>query len=309
MRQLGKIGIDIHKKERPQIPESVGLAIGFALLLLLAVGLLFAPNSVAFERLSIMLLILLLVTLIGIYDDFKTLSGVMKPGILVIISLPILFWQVGDPRPMLPIVGHVRLTVVYYFMAVLVVSVTSNASNMLDVLNGTMSGTGIIIAATAFLTSFIIPLDPTSDFIVKYGSLTLLGALAGFWWFNKYPAKVFAGDTGSLVVGAMIGLLAIYGEIEFVLIVALLIHIMNSFSILGSIGGLVERRQMKARPVEVRDGIIYPNKDPEAPLTLVRLLVARRPKTEREIIKDFYLLVGYTAVLALVTAFVIKVSL
>ncbi len=306
MRKIGKVGRDIHKPDLPEVPESVGL--GYILVFFGAIvgGYFLAPNELARERLGIFALILFLVVLVGLYDDFKTLSAIMKPGILVIISLPVVIFQVADPKPVLPFIGPVRITLVYWIVATFVVAITSNASNMLDVLNGSMSGTSIMIAVTAFIASYIVPLDSTSQFVARYGSLTLTGALIGFWWFNRYPAKVFAGDTGSLGTGAAIGLIAIYGKLEFVLIVALLVHIMNSFSIITSIGGLRERREIKARPVSVKNGVIHPSTDKKAPITLVRLLVAAKPKTEDEIVKDIYMLVFYTCLLAIITAFLIR---
>lgn len=306
MRSIGKVGRDIHKPDLPEVPESVGLGYILVFFLAITVGYFLAPDELARDRLAIFALILFLVMLVGLYDDFKTLSAIMKPGILVVISLPVIIFQVADPKPVLPFIGPVRITLIYWIVATFVVAITSNASNMLDVLNGSMSGTSIMIALTAFIASYIVPLDSTSQFVARYGSLTMAGALIGFWWFNRYPAKVFAGDTGSLGTGAAIGLIAIYGKLEFVLIVALLVHIMNSFSIITSIGGLRERRDIKSRPVTVKDGVISASTDKKAPITLVRLLVARKSKTEDEIVKDIYILVLYTCILALITAFLIR---
>ncbi len=306
MRRIGKVGTDIHKASRPEIPESVGLAYILVFLAALVASLLFAPDELTKNRIGIMVLIMSLVIAVGLYDDFMTLSAILKPGILVLISLPIVIFQYADPKPVLPFVGPVRITIVYWAVAVFVVAITSNASNMLDVLNGSMSGTSILIGITAFVASFIVPLTASQQFIARYASLALIGSLVGFWWFNRYPAKVFAGDTGSLGTGAAIGLIAIYGKLEFVLIVALLVHIMNSFSILSSIGGLKERREIRSRPTIVKDGNIHASKDPKAPITLVRLLVAARPKTEREIVNDIYIQVGFSCILAIITAFLIR---
>ena len=309
MRSRGKIGKDIHKVDTPEIPESVGLAVAISILALLIIGLFFGLNQVIINRLLIMIVIMLAVTVVGIVDDFRPLSGILKPGIIMIISIPIAIFQVADPYPAIPIVGEVRITIVYWAIAILVVAVTSNASNMIDVLNGSMSGSFLLIAATGFIATFIVPLNPDSVFIARYGSLVLFGSLFGFWIFNRYPAKVFAGDTGSLATGAMIGLIAIYGELEFVLIVAMLPLILNSFSIIGSIGGLKERREMRARPVTVKDGIIYPSEDMKGPITLVRLIVADGEKNEKEIVNQILKVVGYSCILALISALMIRGSL
>ncbi len=307
MRSRGKIGIDIHKPERPEVPESVGLSIAVTTIAMLLLGIALTTDLVR-ERLLVMILIVVSVTIVGLIDDFRPLSAIAKPGIIMVLSIPIAIFQYADPYPALPIVGEVRITIIYWVIAVMVVSVTSNASNMIDVLNGSMSGSFIIISATALVASFIVPLSPESEFIARYGSLVLLGALGGFWVFNRYPAKVFAGDTGSLVTGAMIGLIAIYGELEFVLIVAMLPLILNSFSIIGSIGGLKERREMKARPVKVEEGMIHASKDMNAPITLVRLIVANGAKNEKDIVTSILKLVAFSCVLAIVSAVMIRGS-
>lgn len=319
MVSIGKTGKDIFKKEKPEIPESGGIAFMFIFLLLLIVSILVIPNVAVRNKLIISLLILIIVTVIGLVDDFKGLSAKMKPLLLVIAALPVFFFRtiggvpVASPNPVLPFVGPAQLTVVYWGLAIFVIAVPSNASNMLDVMNGVMSGSGLLILITAFLSTFIIPLDgkiftEDSIYYTRLVSMIMIGALLGFWWFNRFPAKIFAGDTGSLGVGATIGLVAIYGQIEFILIVALLVHIMNSFSIISSVGGLRERSEMRERPVKVEDGIIYASKHPSAPITMVRLLVARGPTVEKKVIRQLILLVGFSCVLSLISAYLIRVE-
>ncbi len=315
MRSIGKIGHDVHKVDRPEVPESGGIGFMVIYLILLLVGIFIAPNTISKYRLAVMLTVLTLVTLLGLYDDFRQLSAIMKPGLLVILSLPVLIFQkIGDevlvsPTPILPFIGETRLSIAYWFLAVFVVSVPSNASNMLDVMNGSMSGSGMLISLTAFIASFIIPLDEESLFIGRYASLTLFAVLFGFWIYNRYPAKIFAGDTGSLGTGAAIGLIAIYGRIEFVMVVALLVHIMNSFSILSSLKGLRERHDIQERPVKVIDGVVHASADEKAPITLVRLLVAIKPLNEKEIVNRILSLVFFVCVLALITAYIMRRSI
>ncbi|OLS23305.1 MAG: putative undecaprenyl-phosphate N-acetylglucosaminyl 1-phosphate transferase [Candidatus Heimdallarchaeota archaeon LC_2] len=315
MMSKGKFGKDVHKKDLPEIPEAGGISFMLVYLVLLFIGIYIAPTQLARYRMTIILFILFLVTLLGLYDDFYRLSALAKPGILVILSLPIVLFneyngiQIANPSPALPFVGYTRLDIVYWGLAIFVVAIPSNASNMLDVMNGVMAGSGILISLTAFIVTYIIPLSESAIFVARYTSLTLAAVLFGFWIFNKYPARIFAGDTGSLGAGAAIGLIAIYGEIEFVLIVALLVHIMNSFSILSSLKGLKDRHNIRERPVWVEDGVVYASKNPKAPITLVRLIVARSPLPENLIIKEIMKLVIFSCVLAIITAYLIRVEL
>ncbi|MFV2014426.1 MAG: hypothetical protein ACC656_03280 [Candidatus Heimdallarchaeota archaeon] len=255
-----------------------------------------------------------LVTILGLYDDFYRLSALAKPGLLVIIALPVFIFseingvQIANPSPALPFVGYTRLDIVYWGLAIFVVAIPSNASNMLDVMNGVMAGSGIMIGLTAFAASYILPLSESAAFVARFTSLSLVAVLLAFWIFNRYPAKVFAGDTGSLGTGAIIGLIAIYGEMEFVLVVALLVHIMNSFSILSSLKGLKDRHSISKRPVFVQDGLVHASRDTQAPITLVRLIVARSPLPEKAIINQILKLVFYSCILALISAYLIRVE-
>ena len=311
MKQIGKVGIDVHKSDRPVIAEAGGIGFMFVLLIITIIGAFYAPSKTSQYQLLISAFVLLGVIILGLYDDFKQLSALKKPIMLTLIAFPVFFlreidgYQLANPHPVLPFIGPTRLDIVYWFLAVFVISIPSNASNMLDVMNGVMTGSGILIGITAFLSTFIIPLSQEARYTGRFLSLTLTGVLVGFYYFNRYPAKIFAGDTGSLGVGATVGLIAIYGEMEFVMVIALLVHIMNSFSILGSVKGLKERSQM-ARPVIVNEGIVSPSIDSSAPITLVRLIVARNPLGEKEIIRMILGLVAYTCVLAILSAFLIR---
>ncbi|MCE7735654.1 MAG: hypothetical protein GPJ54_12295, partial [Candidatus Heimdallarchaeota archaeon] len=56
------------------------------------------------------------------------------------------------------------------------------------------------------------------------------------------------------------------------------------------------------------DGIIYPSTDKNAPITMVRLLVARKPLNEKEIVNRIYVLVIFVSILAIITAFLMRVD-
>lgn len=315
MRSIGKVGTDVHKINLPVVPEAGGIGIMLIYLIVIAIGIILAPSDIVQYRLMVFFLILFLVTILGLYDDFKQLSAILKPLLLVILALPVIIFrsvnglQIANPTPVLPFVGVTSLKIAYWGLAIFVIAIPSNASNMLDVMNGVMSGSAILIGFTAFIATFIVPLPDEAVFVARYASLSLVAILLGFWLFNRYPAKVFAGDTGSLGVGAAIGLIAIYGEIEFVIVIALLVHIMNSFSILSSVKGLRERHEIKERPVKVKNGIVYASRNPKAPITLVRLIVARKPLTEPEIINRILMMVFYSCILSLVTAYLIRLEL
>jgi phospho-N-acetylmuramoyl-pentapeptide-transferase len=92
----------------------------------------------------------------------------------------------------------------YIPIAAFIIVSLSNAVNLTDGLDG-LSG---LITATAFTAYGGIALLQGQIFIARF-CFTLVGALFGFLWFNVYPAQLFMGDTGSLALGATLGVVAL----------------------------------------------------------------------------------------------------
>jgi len=135
----------------------------------------------------------------------------------------------------------------------------------------------------------------------------LLGSLIAFYIYNRFPAKVFSGDVGSLTVGAAIGAIAILTRIEIIMVVALMPHIMNAFYGLSSIGRLYERREVKSRPVKLlENGKLTASLDEKAPITLSRLILIQEPLTEKEVFEIIMFLTLASSILAILTLFLIR---
>ena len=75
-----------------------------------------------------------------------------------------------------------------------------NAVNLTDGLDGLASSITTIVGIFFMLVSYIV----FKEYGVTVFSVALIGGLIGFLWYNKYPAKVFMGDTGSLFLGASV---------------------------------------------------------------------------------------------------------
>ena len=89
------------------------------------------------------------------------------------LAIPIFFFRefngviVADTNPVFPFIGQTRLSVVYWGLAIFVVAIPSNASNMLDVMNGVMSGSGILIAMTSSMWNMpIVTSYPKTRFMI-----------------------------------------------------------------------------------------------------------------------------------------------
>jgi phospho-N-acetylmuramoyl-pentapeptide-transferase len=115
----------------------------------------------------------------------------------------------------------------YYPLAVLFIVALSNAVNLADGLDGLAAGLSLIAACAL---GSIFGLRDTSW--VLQGAGALGGACAGFLNFNRYPARVFMGDTGSLALGAALALIAILAKVELIALVVLLVFWIEMLSVI-----------------------------------------------------------------------------
>jgi len=301
MRKRGFTGRDIHKKERPEIPEMGGIAV------LIGLSVSGIASSILYQDKAVVYLsfvsTVLIAGAVGIIDDIRPLNARLKPLLTMSTAIPILVTGMYTPNIVFPIIGGTRLTRVYPVLIPIVMAVTSNAVNMMDPFNGVMAGTSSIITLTLFIAAIIFGYQDAAIL-----SCALLGPLLAFFYYNRYPSRVFSGDVGSLSVGAALGAIAIIGRLEVVAVVAFMPQIMNAFYGLSTIGRLYERREV-ARPVAVLDdGRLMASSDREAPLTMARLVLARGPLSEREAASIFLVLSAISGFLAMITAYFMVVT-
>lgn len=129
-----------------------------------------------------------------------------------------------------------------FILTVVVVTGASNAVNLTDGLDGLASGCILLVALAlavfAFLSNHIelarylnIPYLEGSSEIAVY-LCAMAGACLGFLWYNGYPAQVFMGDTGSLALGGILGVVAVLLRREFLLALIGGIFVIEALSVI-----------------------------------------------------------------------------
>lgn len=131
---------------------------------------------------------------------------------------------------------------VFIPLVIFIVTAVSNGANITDGIDGLASGTSVIILGTlalfAYLSGNIIFADYLNImFLPNMGETTiftvaLIGATIGFFWYNTYPAQVFMGDTGSLMLGGVIAVLAIILRKELLIPVLCGIFLIENLSVM-----------------------------------------------------------------------------
>ncbi len=296
------IGIDVHKLNRPKIPEMVGVAVPITLVLFAAIYAMVGGSSLI--PLLAYCLVVGLAALVGAVDDRLRLRGIFKPLLTLLCGLPVLVLGLAFPGQVytstlhVPLFGGYHLPVIYPLTILVAVSVTSNTVNMLDPLNGSMAGGISIVAGGLLIGSLLVGAGSTPIFL--YASLMF--SLLGFLYYNRFPARAFAGNVGQLSIGASVGALAILGRTEIASIVAIFPNIQNSFFFLSRIRRFTEHRELTSKPTKLLpDGTLADSEDPRAPLTLVRTVLVGRPAPENEIVSTIWMLFLTSTSLAVIT--------
>jgi UDP-N-acetylmuramyl pentapeptide phosphotransferase/UDP-N-acetylglucosamine-1-phosphate transferase len=304
--KAGYYGRDIHKPDQPKVAEMGGIASSIVILsLLLALYFLLPIYARQFDL--ILVFVFLYYFLLGLADDLLVLPGKIKlfgtllGGVLADFLGIFLHVNFYVPRPYLPFIGQIHgIFFLYPLLIPIGLAVTSNAYNMYDVYNGTLTfASTLIFALLGVLVLFTGA--PHFPALVSIFSFVCSGASAGLYLLNRYPSKFFIGDAGSLSLGAAVGMIAIMGRLEVVAMVAITPMLMNGFFSFGSVGKVFERHQVKERPVIVQNGLISANPKTGAPMSLANILASKAPLTEKQIILRYHALTLLGIVLACVT--------
>ncbi|MCV0410417.1 glycosyltransferase 4 family protein [Nitrosopumilus sp.] len=292
---------DMNKKENVMVARPGGISI--------IVGIIASEITLyAFLQLNEILAITITTFaafLIGYVDDRRVMGGWFKPVALGIAAIPIIVFGAYDSDLAFPIFGTVQIPALYLGLIIFMIPITGNTINSIDVLNGVASGFMVIASFSLSLCLFII-----QNYDIAIISLPLGFVSLAFYKYHKIPSKIFPGDSGALTLGAMYGAIAIVGGVEIIAAVALLPAVINSFLFLSSVKRIVEHRQIKGKPVEHTDDFkLKATDDKTAPVTLVRLILAGGPLTEKQVGFAIFRLAIFSGILAIITAFLMGASL
>ena len=292
--------VDANKKEKTMIARPGGLSIIVGIILSIAILYYYFPIS---EILAI-LITSFLAFLVGIVDDRKTMGGWFKPLALAFCAAPILLLGAYDSNLDFPIFGSVKIPMLYLALVVFMIPVTGNTFNSIDILNGVLSGFTAIASFALSISLFIL-----QNYEVAIACLCLATASTAFYKYHKFPSKIFPGDSGALVFGAMYGTIAIVGHVEVIAAIIILPAVINSFLFLSSVKKIVEHRQIKNPTAHTEDWKLKSTSENHAPITLIRLLVAKIPLSEKQIGIEIFKLTIFSGILGIITAFFMGVEL
>lgn len=281
----GMVGKDFNKFEAPEIAEMGGVAVvsSFFVGAILVMGI----SSLALHRLipDVTLFLAALIAVlgaafVGAIDDLFDLRQRVKAFLPVLFGIP-LGIVVSDQTIHLP---GVELNLGLWMIPILAVMVSAgaNAANMLEGFNGLGAGLGLIGGSTLAVLSFARGSIEGLVILVPY-----LGATAALLYYNRYPARVFPGDTFTLFSGAVLVCAAVVSDLKEVGAILFLPMIVEFV--------LKARHQFGAESYGIprSDGTL----DAGAKMgSLTHIAIRRGLNTERRVVAAFWSLEGALAV-------------
>lgn len=151
--------------------------------------------------------------------------------------------------------GEEYTWIVYVLMVVVVITAVSNGANITDGIDGLAAGTSAIIGTTLMILAYLsgnaifadylnIMYIPNSGELVIYCA-AFTGACIGFLWYNSYPAQVFMGDTGSLMLGGCIATMALCLRKELLIPVLCGVFLIENLSVMLQVGYFKYQKRTK----------------------------------------------------------------
>lgn len=201
---------------------------------------------------------LLLFGLMGFVDDYikikKVRDGVIpreKLAGLIIIGTIITVYLIAsgriDTRILFPFTGaYIEInSYVYGALIVFLIVLSSNSVNITDGVDGLALGICSIVFVFIGIAAYKLKAED-----VLFGAVIMEGACLGTLIFNRYPAKIFMGDTGSLLLGGAIAVFLIELNIPLWIILVLCVCIFETMSVVIQLSSLklFNRRVFKIAP-------------------------------------------------------------
>jgi UDP-N-acetylglucosamine--dolichyl-phosphate N-acetylglucosaminephosphotransferase len=199
LKERGHTVRDMYKKDQPEVPTNGGLALLLIAIFSLSILTLFYGKVITPINYTIIVVVVLF-ALFGLLDDMVNIGRPAKLILLYYCSYPLIPF-ITTTMITIPWVGQMDLSIIYLQLIIpIFVPVVANLVNMHSGFNGVAPGVSLIILATLILKAVVYGNIYNSLFLV-----CLTGALLAYFWFEKYPARIFWGNMGALSVGAAIG--------------------------------------------------------------------------------------------------------
>jgi len=200
-----------------------------------------SKDKAALKSVAVLVVTALGFGMIGFLDDYIKvilkrnlgLRAAQKFSLQFLVALVVAVWIVSegvvDTKIAIPFTGFgIKLHYMIYIpLIILVMLAAVNSVNLTDGLDGLAACITLVIGIFYCIISNI-----TENLPLVIFSSALIGGLIGFLIYNKFPAKVFMGDTGSLFLGGAVAIMAIYLKNPLLLLIVGLVYVIEALSVI-----------------------------------------------------------------------------
>lgn len=186
---------------------------------------------------------------VGVLDDIIDLKA--KPKLIgqiiaacIVAGSGVLLSSIHNPFGE----GYIEFGWVAYPLTVFYLVAFANIINLIDGLDGLAAGITAISAMTIFVFSVL-----TNRVDAAFMSIALFGVCVGFLRYNFHPASVFMGDSGSLLLGFLLGIVSLFAVARSALFVSLLVPILAAGVPIMDTALAILRRKRAHRPIDEAD--------------------------------------------------------
>jgi len=238
IRKAKGVGLIWEDMNKPGHPKNVAGSGGIVVVLAFVIGVLYYiavrtfvikdPNGISLEIFALLSVVLLL-TIVGIIDDLlgwrnKGLSRRSRLFLAFVASIPLVVINAGSSTINLPFFGIVNFGALYPLVLIPIgIAGATTTYNFLAGFNGLEAGQGILVLGFLSYVAYI-----TGSPWLSLIGLIMVAALFGFLYYNRYPAKVFPGDSLTWTIGALIAGMAILGNFEKIAVFVFIPYILET---------------------------------------------------------------------------------
>jgi len=257
IRKAKGVGLIWEDMNKPGHPKNVAGSGGIIVVIAFVIGVLYyiairtfiiKDSDGIIVQIFALLSVVLILTIVGIIDDLlgwrnKGLSIRSRLFLAFVASIPLVVINAGSSAINFPFLGLINLGLLYPLILIPVgIAGATTTFNFLAGFNGLETGQGIIILGFLSLVAYA-----TGSPWISVVGLIMIAALMGFLHYNRYPAKVFPGDSLTWTIGALIASIAILGDFERIAIFVFIPYILETI--------------LKIRGKLVKQSFAKPNKD------------------------------------------------
>ncbi|MBA2861389.1 glycosyltransferase 4 family protein [Methanococcus maripaludis] len=258
-----KYGYDLHKENKIKVAEMGGISP----VIITSITMLFFNPALSLS--------IFLSGFVGIIDDISRLNSKEKIVLTFLIGIPVALL--------------LKLDVLLSVLLILGIFVSSNLTNMLAGFNGLEIGMGILLCLFMALVCLI------NGDIFGFNVLILFSAAYfGLLCYNKYPAKVFPGDTGTLPIGAFLATVAVWRGYIPEFFILMIPYILDA--LLKQFTAGVTKKDSVFTPTKLKNGKLYVE---GGYLSLPRMILMKKSMEEYKIVLVVWSIESFFGILSI----------